>query len=52
MKPKNNTVYNCPHGKSIDTVLQMGKKNYNVTGRYCKNNCGKYRKRECKKWFP
>ena len=45
-KPDKLKSYNCPYNKSdgISSRFSEG----SVGGRYCKNNCGLYRRNECK----
>jgi len=47
-KPRIYNIYKCPHRKNTPTY-NLGK--YEVTGRYCRNNCGLYKNRKCEKWF-
>lgn len=45
-------TYDCPHSK-FDGSTQApsdSNKTLNVQGRYCKNNCGIYRSRKCKRF--
>lgn len=37
-------VYVCPHGKLDGKTGVTQHKKYSVSGRYCKNNCEKYKK--------
>ena len=46
-KPHKYGTYECPYDKGI---YDVDKSKYFVGGRYCKNNCEKYRDGSCKKW--
>lgn len=55
--PHKNRVTICPHGKRDGKTSKNprnpdnSRKTFDVSGQFCKNNCERYKAKDCKRWF-